>query len=99
MRRSLNAGAQYDWPFVCVQVVFDSVLAEKCGLARALRRAAQAGDLVPGQVHVRRHADHPRVLVDLPKLKIQSTAAGRYQLLRRYYDAYKKTLGLKDFAP
>ena len=42
------------------------------------------------------YRDHPRVLVDLPKLKIESTAAGRYQLLRRYYDAYKKTLGLKD---
>jgi muramidase (phage lysozyme) len=42
------------------------------------------------------YRDHPRVLVDLPKLKIQSTAAGRYQLLRRYYDAYRKSLGLKD---
>ena len=56
-----------------------------------LRRAGRW--CVPG------YADHPRVLVDLPKLKIQSTAAGRYQLLRRYYDAYKKTLGLKDFSP
>ena len=37
--------------------------------------------------------------MDLPRLKIQTTAAGRYQLLRRYYDAYKKTLGLKDFSP
>ena len=45
------------------------------------------------------YADHPRVLVDLPKLKIQSTAAGRYQLLRRYFDAYRKSLGLKDFSP
>src|SRR5690606_33647408 len=44
-------------------------------------------------------ADHPRVLVDLPKLRIQSTAAGRYQLLRRYYDAYRKTLNLRDFSP
>lgn len=42
---------------------------------------------------------HPRALVNLPKLRIQSTAAGRYQLLRRYYDAYRKTLGLKDFSP
>ncbi|WP_409460983.1 glycoside hydrolase family 104 protein [Stenotrophomonas maltophilia] len=45
------------------------------------------------------YADHPRVVVDVPRLKIQSTAAGRYQLLRRYYDAYKKTLGLRDFSP
>lgn len=44
-------------------------------------------------------ADHPRKLVALPKLGIKSTAAGRYQLLSRYYDAYKKQLCLKDFSP
>lgn len=54
--------------------------------------------LVGGQLF-NGYADHPRVLVDLPKLKIQSTAAGRYQLLRRYFDAYRKSLGLKDFSP
>lgn len=43
--------------------------------------------------------DHPRELVNLPKLKIKSTAAGRYQLLSRYYDHYKKQLGLSDFSP
>lgn len=56
-------------------------------------------DVLVGGGLFRGYADHPRVLVDLPKLDIQSTAAGRYQLLRRYYDAYKKTLGLKDFSP
>ncbi|KIQ21545.1 glycoside hydrolase family 24 protein [Xanthomonas campestris] len=45
------------------------------------------------------YADHPRKLVPLPKLRISSTAAGRYQLLRRYYDAYRKTLKLPDFSP
>jgi muramidase (phage lysozyme) len=45
------------------------------------------------------YEDHPRKLVDLPKLGIKSTAAGRYQLLSRYFDAYKKQLGLKDFSP
>lgn len=45
------------------------------------------------------YADHPRKLVDLPRLKIKSTAAGRYQLLARYWDAYRKQLGLKDFSP
>lgn len=54
--------------------------------------------IVGGQVFSG-YADHPRVLVDLPRLKIQSTAAGRYQLLRRYFDAYRRTLGLKDFSP
>ena len=45
------------------------------------------------------YADHPRVLVPFPKLGIKSTAAGRYQLLSRYYDVYKKQLGLPDFSP
>lgn len=43
--------------------------------------------------------DHPRKLVNLPKLKIKSTAAGRYQLLSRYWDAYRKQLRLPDFTP
>ena len=30
---------------------------------------------------------------------IKSTASGRYQLLARYYDAYKRQLGLIDFSP
>jgi muramidase (phage lysozyme) len=43
-------------------------------------------------------SDHPRKLVTLnPKLK--STAAGRYQLLSRWWDAYRKQRGLKDFSP
>jgi muramidase (phage lysozyme) len=42
------------------------------------------------------YADHPRRLVDLGR-NLKSTAAGRYQILARYFDAYKKTLGLPDF--
>lgn len=45
------------------------------------------------------YSDHPRVLVNLPKYNIKSTAAGRYQILARYFDAYKLQLGLKDFGP
>lgn len=45
------------------------------------------------------YANHPRIKVFIPKLKIYSTAAGRYQLLARYYDDYKKQLGLLDFSP
>jgi len=43
------------------------------------------------------YADHPRRLVYLPRLGIKSTAAGRYQLLARYWDAYRKQLKLADF--
>lgn len=45
------------------------------------------------------YKDHPRKLVSIPQWGIKSTAAGRYQLLARYYDAYRKLLGLKDFSP
>jgi muramidase (phage lysozyme) len=44
------------------------------------------------------YADHPRILVDLGN-GLKSTAAGRYQLLARYFDAYRRQLGLPDFAP
>lgn len=42
------------------------------------------------------YADHPRRLVDLGH-GLQSTAAGRYQILERYFDAYKISLKLPDF--
>jgi muramidase (phage lysozyme) len=44
------------------------------------------------------YSDHPRKLVHL-RPNLASTAAGRYQLLARFYDAYKKQLGLLDFSP
>jgi lysozyme len=44
------------------------------------------------------YADHPRKLVWL-RPGLASTAAGRYQLLARYYDAYKKQLNLPNFSP
>lgn len=55
-------------------------------------------DVIVGGSLFTDYSDHPRKLVTLnPKLK--STAAGRYQLLARYWDAYRKQLGLKDFSP
>ncbi len=39
--------------------------------------------------------DHPNIL----NAACQSTAAGRYQLLHRYYVSYKASLGLPDFSP
>lgn len=56
-------------------------------------------DVVVGGGLFADYSDHPRILVDLPRLKIKSTAAGRYQLLKRYYDAYKASLNLPDFSP
>jgi muramidase (phage lysozyme) len=44
------------------------------------------------------YADHPRLKVHL-RADLVSTAAGRYQILERFYDAYKVQLGLPDFSP
>jgi muramidase (phage lysozyme) len=45
------------------------------------------------------YADHPRQAIYLSGLRIKSTAAGRYQILARFFDHYRHTLGLKDFSP
>ena len=44
------------------------------------------------------YSDHPRKFVSLTST-LASSAAGRYQLLARYFDAYKKQLGIPDFSP
>ena len=55
-------------------------------------------DVIVGGELFTDYSDHPRKLVTLnPKLK--STGAGRYQLLSRWWDVYRKQLGLKDFSP
>ena len=55
-------------------------------------------DVIVGGELFTDYSDHPHKLVTLnPKLK--STGAGRYQLLSRWWDAYRKQLGLKDFSP
>jgi muramidase (phage lysozyme) len=56
-------------------------------------------DVVVGGGLFRGYHDHPRRLIALSRLGIKSTAAGRYQLLARYWDAYRKQLGLDDFSP
>lgn len=55
--------------------------------------------VVGGSLFNNGYVDHPRILVNLPRLGIKSTAAGRYQILERYYDHYKAQLKLKDFSP
>jgi len=41
------------------------------------------------------YSDHPRLYIK----SMNSTAAGRYQILKRNYDFYKSKLKLKDFSP
>lgn len=56
------------------------------------------------------YSDHPRIAVRLfatltstatvrRSATLTSTAAGRYQILERFYDAYKVSLNLPDFSP
>jgi muramidase (phage lysozyme) len=42
------------------------------------------------------YADHPHKVVKLSET-LYSSAAGRYQILAKYYDIYKRQLGLPDF--
>jgi len=53
-------------------------------------------DILVGGTRFTDYTDHPRVLVDLGD-GLKSTAAGRYQILERYYDAYADKLNLADF--
>lgn len=55
-------------------------------------------DVVVGGEQFYSYADHPRKLVMLRR-GLASTAAGRYQLLSRYWDVYKKQLNLPDYGP
>lgn len=44
-------------------------------------------------------SDHPNKRVWLPAYGIHSTAAGRYQILHRFWKHYQAQLGLPDFGP
>lgn len=56
-------------------------------------------DVLVGGTLFKGYDKHPHVMVDLPKLGIKSSAAGRYQLLGKYADAYMAQLNLRDFSP
>jgi muramidase (phage lysozyme) len=45
------------------------------------------------------YAHHPNIKVWLPGINKFSTAAGRYQILFRYWKVYKRQLQLPDFGP
>ena len=60
---------------------------------------ADGYSILVGGGHFSSFADHPRTLVWLPNLGINSSAAGAYQILRRTWDAVASALGLPDFSP
>lgn len=53
---------------------------------------------IVGGSQFKSYSDHPHKLIDLGR-GLKSTAAGRYQLLSRYFDVYKVQLKLPDFSP
>ena len=55
-------------------------------------------DVIVGGQLFTDYSKHPDVLVHLSPT-LASTAAGRYQLMARYYEPYRAQLGLPDFSP
>lgn len=76
----------------------DMIAISEIGL-KLLSKSDDGYNVVVGGTLFEDYSNHPNILVPLPKLGISSTAAGRYQLLRRYFVAYKKQLNLPDFGP
>ncbi len=76
-------------------LAFLDMLAWSEGTDNGKQRTRNHGyDVIVGGELFSSYIDHPRKPVALPKLGITSTAAGRYQLLSRYWDAYKDSLKL-----
>ena len=81
-----------------LQAFLDTIAYSEIG--PTLLAASDRGyDVLVGGTLFDGYEDHPRKLVWLPRLNINSTAAGRYQVLERYFDAYSKLLSLEDFTP
>lgn len=79
---------------------FLDMIAFSEGTATCKATRDEGYDILVGGTRFADYDDHPRKAVDLPKLGIKSTAAGRYQLLARYWDAYRKSLALAGgFSP
>ena len=54
---------------------------------------------LPGRMNLLKdYSDHPRQRIRINST-LYSTAAGRYQILKRTFDAYKLSLNLPDFSP
>ena len=69
--------------------------------AEGVERFSEHGgyDVMVGGGRFTSFAEHPRQLVWLPKYRIHSTAAGRYQFLWRTWNSLRSRLKLPDFGP
>lgn len=78
----------------------DMIASSEIG-AKLLAKSDNGYNVMVGGKLFDSYRDHPRVLttVTIKGKEVKSTAAGRYQLLARYWDAYRKQLRLPDFSP
>lgn len=56
-------------------------------------------DVIVGGERFTSYTQHPRKMVWLPKYRVHSTAAGRYQFLYRTWRVLRERLSLPDFGP
>lgn len=80
------------------RTAFLDMLAHSEGTSTCPKTQNSGYDVIVGGTVFSDYSDHPRILVDLGN-GLKSTAAGRYQLLERFFDVYKAQLGLPDFSP
>lgn len=81
-------------------VAFLDMLAWSEGTDHPKQQSNDRGyDVIVGGELFTSYRDHPRRVVTLSRLGIKSSAAGRYQLLARYWSVYRRQLALPDFSP
>lgn len=88
-----------------LKAFLDTIAVSELGLD--LLHASDDGyDVIVGStaskpILMKSYRDHPRKLITLTikGAQVKSTAAGRYQVLARYFDHYQRSLGLPDFGP
>jgi muramidase (phage lysozyme) len=85
------------WTNTNLGAFLDTIAVSEIG-ANLLANSDDGYNVLVGGKLFTSYTDHPRILVQL-RPGLASTAAGRYQLLARYFDVYKARLHLPDFGP
>jgi len=80
-----------------VRAFLDMIAWSEIG-TRLLQNSDDGYDIIVGGGKFEGYNDHPRKVVDLGN-GLRSSAAGRYQILSRYWDHYRIQLQLPDFGP
>lgn len=63
------------------------------------RTSNRGYDVIVGGGLFTDYSHHPNRLISLPNYGIKSTAAGRYQILFKFWTHYQRLLNLPDFGP